>query len=307
MTNTKLTVFRKQEHPFHLVDPSPWPILTAFGLGKIALNSAIYWAGYAGYFGESDFVLSSLDSNSLSMTLSGSILLALKSDLDFILVRNNEISFMFFFFFVYCWFSDIVAEGTYQGRHTKAVQKGLKLGMALFILSEVMFFSAFFWGFFYVSIVPHPLLGNVWPPAYITPIDAWGLPLVNTIILLSSGATVTWAHRAMILGSRRYSIIGLGLTVFLGVIFMFCQYIEYESSPFSIRDSVYGSLFFMITGFHGFHVFVGTLFLFVCFLRLVQYHFLTDSFLGFEFAAWYWHFVDVVWLFVFVFIYWWGA
>jgi heme/copper-type cytochrome/quinol oxidase subunit 3 len=179
--------------------------------------------------------------------------------------------------------------------------------MILFIVSEIMFFVAFFWAFFHSSFNPSPAIGGVWPPAYIVTLDPWKIPLLNTLILLSSGASVTWAHHSIVLGSKTQAIWALITTVVLAVIFTALQGYEYATAPFSISDSVYGSSFYMATGFHGFHVFIGTCFLAVCLFRLYHNHFTREHHFGFEAAAWYWHFVDVVWLFLFITIYWWGS
>jgi heme/copper-type cytochrome/quinol oxidase subunit 3 len=187
------------------------------------------------------------------------------------------------------------------------VQKGLSMGMILFIVSEVMFFFGIFWAFFHSSLSPNIEIGAVWPPKGIVTFDAWKIPLLNTIILLTSGASVTWAHHALVAGNRSETTLGLIFTVCLGLVFTMFQAYEYSHALFTIRDTVYGSVFFLATGFHGFHVIIGTIFLFACLLRHLNYHFTTKHHLGFEAAAWYWHFVDVVWLFLFISIYWWGA
>lgn len=214
--------------------------------------------------------------------------------------------FILLLFVMFVWWRDIIREGTYEGQHTKSVQNGLKMGVLLFILSEVMFFFAFFWAFFHSSFNPSPALGGVWPPAYLTTLDAWQVPLLNTVLLLSSGASVTWAHHAILAGSKKEASISLIITICLAVVFTLLQAFEYITAPFTISDSVYGSCFYMATGFHGFHVFIGTIFLTVCLIRLFYNHFTTTHHFGFEAAAWYWHFVDVVWLFLFITIYWWG-
>jgi cytochrome c oxidase subunit 3 len=208
---------------------------------------------------------------------------------------------------MYCWWRDIIREATLEGQHTTSVQTGLKMGMILFIVSEVMFFVAFFWAFFHSSFNPSPAIGGVWPPAFIVTLDPWQIPLLNTIILLSSGASVTWAHHSIVLGSKDQAIQALLVTVGLAVIFTGLQAYEYVTAPFSISDSVYGASFYMATGFHGFHVFIGTCFLTVCLFRVYFNHFTREHHFGFEAAAWYWHFVDVVWLFLFITIYWWGS
>ena len=183
----------------------------------------------------------------------------------------------------------------------------MRLGMILFIVSEIMFFFAFFWAFFHSSLSPAFNIGGTWPPVAITVIPTFGIPLTNTFLLLSSGATVTWSHHAIIVRAKKQALFSLILTLVLATLFTTLQVVEYLDSPFTISDSVFGSCFFMTTGFHGFHVFIGTIFLFVSFLRIVFNHFTSTHHFGFEAAAWYWHFVDVVWLFLFVAVYWWGG
>jgi heme/copper-type cytochrome/quinol oxidase subunit 3 len=229
---------------------------------------------------------------------------------------------------IFAWFTAIVRESA-LGDHTKTVQKGLRLGMLLFILSEVMLFFAFFWAFFHFSLVPAISVGNMWPPEDTQILSTWDLPLLNTMLLLQSGLTITIAHTGLVKTNPSLFITGLLLTVFFGVAFLFCQGDEYSNGvSFSFHDDVFGSIFFITTGFHGMHVTIGTLFLLICAIR----HLLTTANLGgtfnpnrkkfrklnsyalqpwqhfgFEAAAWYWHFVDVVWLFLFIAIYWWGA
>jgi cytochrome c oxidase subunit 3 len=170
-----------------------------------------------------------------------------------------------------------------------------------------MFFFAFFWAFFHFSISPSIWIGNVWPPKGIHTLDSMALPLLNTVILLSSGAVVTWAHRAIVSDAREATTKGLFYTVVYGIFFTAFQKFEYDNATFSINDSVYGSIFYMTTGFHGLHVFVGTLFLVVCLIRHLDYHFFTNHHIGFICAVWYWHFVDVVWIFLFLCVYIWGS
>jgi len=208
---------------------------------------------------------------------------------------------------MFCWWRDVIREATYEGQHTMAVSSGLRMGMLLFIVSEVMFFFAFFWAFFHSSFNPSPAIGGVWPPMFLSVLNPWEVPLINTIILLSSGATVTWAHHSIVYGSKLNATISLILTVVLAIIFTLLQVFEYITAPFTISDGIYGSTFYMATGFHGFHVFLGTCFLSVCLLRVYLNHFTREHHFGFEAAAWYWHFVDVVWLFLFITIYWWGS
>ena len=204
------------------------------------------------------------------------------------------------------WWSDVIDESTFQGCHTKKVQEGLRLGMCLFIASEVMFFFSFFWAFFHSSIAPSVEIGCSWPPVGIKTFDTMGLPLINTLILLTSGFSITWAHHAIITSRFEQTRYALIITILFALMFTNLQFNEYLEADFSISDSVYGSLFFLITGFHGTHVIIGTIFICVCYGRLCLCHFSASRHLGLEMAIWYWHFVDVVWILVFVFIYYWG-
>lgn len=269
-SNDKLS-YLKTKHSWHLVDPSPWPFVISVVIFLFFTGNVMYMHGYAGG-GELAFV-----------------------------------GLIGLLFVMFVWWRDVIREATYEDQHTFAVQRGLRLGMVLFIVSEVMFFFAFFWAFFHSSLVPTPPIGGVWPPVAIQPIAAAGIPLTNTLLLLSSGATVTWAHHAILSRSKRQAVISLMLTIVLSLVFMFLQGYEYCQASYSISDSVFGSCFYMATGFHGFHVFVGTICLFVALIRLVLNHFTVTQHFGFESAAWYWHFVDVVWLFLFITVYWWGG
>lgn len=205
------------------------------------------------------------------------------------------------------WFRDIVAEATYLGHHTLAVQRGLNLGIGLFIVSEALFFLAIFWTFFHSALSPNTEVGTLWPPMGTQAVNPVELPLLNTMILLSSGLTVTYAHHSLIEGSRKGTLIGLILTIVLAIIFTILQGIEYSVSGFNFADSVYGSCFFFGTGFHGLHVIVGTIFLTVGLLRIFVYQLTENHHLGFESGILYWHFVDVVWLFLYVSVYYWGS
>jgi cytochrome c oxidase subunit 3 len=259
-----------QRHYFHIVDRSPWPLLVSCSLLLTATGAARWF-----HYQSSGFML-----------LMGILFTVLNLAL---------------------WWRDVIREGTFEGHHTLVVQKGLRLGFILFILSEVMFFFSFFWAFFNSSLAPGIEIGCIWPPALITPFDPWAVPLLNTEILVLSGATITWAHYAMILGARREGILGFAFTLLLGFAFSACQVLEYFEATFSISDSAYGTTFFVLTGFHGLHVLIGACFISVCFGRYLQYHFTRKHHLGFEFAAWYWHFVDVVWLFLYLILYCWGG
>jgi cytochrome c oxidase subunit 3 len=219
---------------------------------------------------------------------------------------------------MFMWWRDVVIE-SHRGDHTKIVQLHLRYGMILFIASEVMFFVAWFWAFFDASLFADEAMqasrlevtGGAWPPKGVHVFDPWHLPLLNTLILLTSGTTVTWAHHALIHNDRKSLIWGLALTIILGMLFTSIQAYEYAHAAFAFSrnngGNIYGSTFFMATGFHGFHVIIGTIFLIVCFFRALAGHFRPDQHFGFEAAAWYWHFVDVIWLFLFACIYVWGS
>jgi cytochrome c oxidase subunit III len=260
----------KPNHPYHLVDPSPWPVVGALAAGAFTIGMVFYMHGKVGFWG----------------VLPG-IFLILATMVG--------------------WWRDVIKEAEHQGHHTAVVQIGMRYGMALFIASEVMFFSAFFWAFFSSSLFPTAETGGVWPPTGVLPLDPLKIPLLNTLILLTSGCTVTWAHHALREGDRKATIQGLALTVALGILFTSFQAYEYSNAPFGFKDGIYSSTFFMATGFHGFHVIIGTIFLAVCLFRTIKGHFKPDHHFGFEAAAWYWHFVDVVWLFLFAFVYIWGS
>jgi len=261
----------RQIHPFHLVDPSPWPMIGSFSAFSTTTGGVMYMHAYKG---GGNLMLLGLIGICLTMAI---------------------------------WWRDIIREATFEGQHTKAVQNGLRWGMILFIVSEIMFFFAFFWAFFWSSCAPAIEIGSIWPPKGITPFNCLEIPLLNTLILLTSGATVTLCHNSMVAGNRKVTIISLFATIVYAAIFTGFQAYEYCHASFTISDGIYGSCFYLATGFHGFHVFVGTCFLTVCLIRCINYHFTREHHFGFEAAAWYWHFVDVVWLFLFVSVYWWGG
>ena len=260
-----------QSFPYHLVDPSPWPILVSFSLLSLTLGAVMYMQGFT-YGGH-------LLSLGFTLTVFGMIL----------------------------WFRDIITEGTYLGHHTVQVQKGLTIGVVLFIISEVFAFLSVFWAFFHSSLSPTIEIGGVWPPQGITPLDPFAIPLLNTILLLSSGAFVTYGHHALIQGDRRGAILGTLLTIIFAIIFTALQYYEYSESSFTMSDSVYGTVFYASTGLHGLHVIIGTLFILVGFIRIINYHLTDTHHQGHEAAILYWHFVDVVWLFLFIAVYYWGG
>ena len=209
------------------------------------------------------------------------------------------------------WWSQVINEA-HEGDHTPVVRIGLRYGFILFIMSEVMFFSAWFWTFFKHALYPggpeQPAIYNTWPPEGVHTFDPWGLPLINTLILLCSGAAVTWAHHALVHGNNRKAVIqGLSIGIALGALFTVFQVVEYSEAQFSFSGNIYGASFFMATGFHGAHVIIGTIFLTICLIRAIKGDFTPERHVGFEAAAWYWHFVDVVWLFLFGAIYIWGG
>jgi cytochrome c oxidase subunit 3 len=204
------------------------------------------------------------------------------------------------------WSRDIIREATHLLQHFKTVQTGLKFGFGLFIVSEAFFFLGFFWAFFHAALAPSISIGAVWPPYFIEGLNAFEVPLWNTIILLNSGGMITLAHQLFIVQEKQAALYAFELTIILALFFTLFQLIEYFSAPFNLSDSVYGSTFYLATGFHGFHVIVGTIFILVAFIRYYFDHFSAKNQIGLEIAAWYWHFVDVIWLFLFLVVYFWG-
>jgi cytochrome c oxidase subunit III len=298
-----------KHHDYHLVDPSPWPVLASAAAFVMAIG-AIVW---------------------MRSTGGGDGLFGLKGPTTFFVGAAGGAAVVFF------WWRDVIREAN-EGHHTPVVQLHLRYGMILFIASEVMFFLAWFWAYFDVALFPggvsqlpvtlldgtrapsqtevglverNALTGGHWPPkpaeSFGGTFDPWGLPLVNTLILLLSGTTVTWAHHSLLQNDRKGLVWGLACTVVLGIMFTACQAYEYGHAAFSYAGHIYGATFFMATGFHGAHVIIGTAFLLVCLLRALAGHFTPKQHFGFEAAAWYWHFVDVVWLFLFSCVYVWGA
>lgn len=254
----------QRNHDYHVVGPSPWPLLagvSAFVIctgGILWMHDVTYWVFVVG----------------MMLTL----------------------------YCMYGWWSDVIKE-SHEGDHTPVVQIGLRYGVIMFIASEVMFFVAWFWSFFKHAIFP---AGGVWPPEGIQTFDPWHLPLINTLILLTSGATLTWAHQALLENDRKSLVNALVLTIVLGVVFSITQAYEYSHAAFGFSGSIYAANFYMATGFHGVHVIIGTIFIAICLVRVLKGHFTAERHIGFESAAWYWHFVDVVWLFLFAVIYVWG-
>lgn len=256
-------------HPYHIVDESPWPVYGALG-GLFLTTGIVSW------FHLRDITLFRVGLSILSLVVTQ-------------------------------WWRDISREGSLQGHHSAVVELGLRWGILLFIVSELFFFLRFFWTFFHCSLAPRVELGGLWPPHGLTTFNHLQIPLLNTVVLVSSGIRVTWAHHALIEGNFSQVKLGLGVTVLLGIYFTFLQALEYVEASFSFADSAYGSTFFIATGFHGLHVLIGTAFLVVCYVRHVSFEFSPLHHFGFEAAAWYWHFVDVVWLFLYIVVYWWGG
>jgi len=272
----------EKNHDYHILPPSIWPFAGALS-GFIMLFGAVMW-------------------------------------------MKDYTPYLFFIgligvlYVMYAWWAEVIVE-SHQGDHTPVVQIGLRYGVIMFIASEVMFFSAWFWSFFKHAIYPMADVADkaaarvatangfdgVWPPAGIETFDPWHLPLINTLILLTSGCAATWAHHAVQEDDRNGLKWGLLIAVLLGVLFTITQAYEYSHAAFGFGGNIYGAIFYMATGFHGFHVIVGTIFLAVCYFRALKGHFSPERHIGFEAAAWYWHFVDVVWLFLFLAIYIWGA
>lgn len=259
---------KKFYHPFHIVEFRPWPITRSIRALLLTLG-LVKWFHYK------------------SLTL---LTLALLTIL----------------FSIYQWWRDICREASLQGFHTFVVSQGIRWGIILFIASEVLFFFSFFWAFFHSRLSPCIETGLLWPPHAITTLEPFSVPLLNTIILLASGVTVTWTHHSLLEARPSQAKKRLWITILLGFYFTIVQAWEYLNTPFSIADSAYGATFFIATGFHGLHVIIGASFLTICLLRLELSQFSSNHHFGFEAAAWYWHFVDVVWLFLFTFIYWWG-
>jgi cytochrome c oxidase subunit 3 len=267
------------KHDYHLVQPSAWPIVGSAAAFVAAVGAIAYFQTLKG-------------ASALFGIFSGPWLLIG----GLVLLTITFIG----------WWRDVVKESVQYGDHTPVVKLGLRYGMILFIASEVMFFVAWFWAYFNSALFPEAVNLTAWPPANVATFDPWDIPLLNTLVLLTSGTTVTWAHHAIQTGDQKGAVNGLTATILLGLLFTALQAYEYSLAPFPFSGNIYGATFFMATGFHGFHVIVGTIFLIVCWFRARAGHFTPERHFGFEAAAWYWHFVDVVWLFLFASIYVWG-
>nr|YP_009445993.1 cytochrome c oxidase subunit III [Trocnadella arisana]AMY96198.1 cytochrome c oxidase subunit III [Trocnadella arisana] len=255
-------------HQYHIVNYSPWPILTSVSMFSITTGSVLW-----------------MHSLNMKVMIIGMITLVLSS---------------------IQWWRDIIRESTFQGMHNKKVAIMMKWGMMLFILSEVLFFTSFFWSFFHMSLAPNIELGMMWPPMGIKSLNPMNIPLLNTIILLTSGMTITWAHHNILMKNFSKTYMSMLMTIMLGMYFTMIQMYEYIELSFSISDSAFGSTFFLMTGFHGIHVIIGTMFITNSLMRMNKLHFSKNHMVGFEAAAWYWHFVDIVWIILYISVYWWG-
>ena len=261
-----------KNHDYHVLPPSIWPFLGSVGAFVMLFGAVLWMHGSGPWMG--------------------------------------LIGFVMVLYVMFGWWADVVKEAQ-EGDHTPVVRIGLRYGVVMFIMSEVMFFAACFLSFFKHALYPmgpmSPIVDGVFPPEGIQTFDPWHLPLINTLILLCSGAAATWAHHALAHENNRKDLVnGLALAIILGVFFTILQAYEYSHAAFGFAGNIYGANFFMATGFHGFHVVIGTIFLTVCLIRALKGHFTPEQHVGFEAAAWYWHFVDVVWLFLFAAIYVWG-
>ena len=257
-----------QAHPYHLVDPSPWPAIGAVSVFVLAIGGIQFMHGGA------------------SLLLFAGLAMVI--------------------FTMAGWWRVVIKEAVEEKAHTSEVRTGLRLGMALFIISEVMFFVAFFWAYFFHGFQFNPSTEQ-WPPVGIATLNPWGIPFINTVILLSSGVTLMWGMKGFKEGNQGKLANGIAASVVLGAIFLCFQIYEYGEATFGFTDGIYPSTFYMATGFHGFHVFVGVVFLTVCWFRTRSGHFAEGPHVGLQAAEWYWHFVDVVWLFLFGWVYVWGA
>lgn len=271
-------------HPYHIVRPSIWPLVGSLAAGLLAIGMVLF--------------MHDIKWGNFNIGFKGTF------------VGLLAVLIVMFF-----WWKDVIYEAVVEKVHTDIAMIGMRYGMALFIASEVMFFVAFFWAFFDASLFPDDIkqylrmeyTEGIWPPPQFEVLPAFDLPFMMTLILLLSGCTVTWAHHAILENHNKEVVTALGLSCFLGFFFLGFQIYEYGHVTYGFSEGIFPSTFFMATGFHGLHVFIGTIFLLVCYFRAMKKHFTKDKHFGFEAAAWYWHFVDVVWLFLFVAVYWWGS
>jgi cytochrome c oxidase subunit 3 len=262
---------KNKNRSFNLVDSSPWPFFGACSSFMLTFGGVFYMHGFNNGF----FLL--------------------------------KVGVFMLLFTMFGWWRDVIREGTFVGQNTQRVKKNFKIGVILFIISEAMFFFGIFWAFFHSSLNPSISISGVWPPVFLATLNSCKIPLLNTILLVSSSAAVTWAHHAVLIRCKRLSVFALSFALVLATLFIFIQAIELKKAPFSSSDGLYASTFFMATGFHEFHVLIGFTFFFIYYFRIYFNHFSNKHHVGFEAAAWYWHFGDVVWLFLFITVYWWGS
>nr|YP_009733513.1 cytochrome c oxidase subunit III [Krisna concava]QHV34351.1 cytochrome c oxidase subunit III [Krisna concava] len=255
-------------HPYHMVNMSPWPIISSLGV----------------------------------MTMMMGTIMLMKS-MKFELLAIGTITI---YLCMFNWWRDVTRESTFQGNHTKKIIIMMKSGMTLFIISEVFFFLSFFWTFFHSSLAPNFEIGMMWPPQGVKTLNPMNVPMLNTMILLCSGMSITWAHNSLMMNKMNMTKQSMIITILLGLYFTLIQMMEYYETSFCISDSIYGSTFFIMTGFHGIHVIIGTIFITISFMRMMKFHLSEYHNVGFELSAWYWHFVDLVWLFLYMSLYWWG-
>ncbi len=266
----------QKKHPYHIVSPSPWPFVSSLAVLCLGIGAPLLFHG---------FTYQDISLGYGPLAIGGFLLL----------------------YSFYGWWRDVINESNIPGLHGPEVRQGFKFGMVLFIASELMFFVSFFWAYFHSGIFPNEATGFQWPPVGIETLDPFHLPFLNTLILLLSGSTLTWAHFDMVEGHTKEMMRKTAYTIGLGCLFMVIQGLEYSHASFSLQDGIYPSTFYLATGFHGFHVLVGVIFLMVCWFRARAGHYDENDHFGFEAAAWYWHFVDVIWLFLFISMYCWGA
>nr|YP_009862152.1 cytochrome c oxidase subunit III [Carpoglyphus lactis]QKV10187.1 cytochrome c oxidase subunit III [Carpoglyphus lactis] len=255
--------------PFHLVNLSPWPLLTSFSILSFALGVVIMVRSFNVY--------------------------------PFL------VSLFLLFFSSFLWGRDIHRESCYEGSHNEEAGVGFKIGMIFFIISECFFFLGMFWGYLHLAEAPAIEIGGVWPPVGVVTFDPMGIPFLNTILLVSSGISVTWCHHSMELGDFKSSVLSLSLTLLLGLSFTMFQLLEYYVCTFTFSCSSYSSIYFMGTGFHGLHVLIGSILLLICLFRFSNLYISPNRSLGFECSVWYWHFVDIVWFCLYLVFYWWGV
>lgn len=258
----------KINQPYFILNLSPWPILTAL--------------------------------NTFNLIISNIIIINFKFNLI------SLINFLIIIIISILWWRDVIRERTFQGNHNFFIINLIKFRIILFIISEIFLFISFFWNFLHNSLAPSIELGLNWPPKNIIFFNPLLIPLLNTIILLTSRFTITLTHFYLLNNSKKKTIIFINLTIILSIYFLILQALEYNQATFTFSDSIFGSSFYIATGFHGLHVIIGTIFLIINLLRILKLHFSFIHHIRFELAAWYWHFIDIIWLFLYITFYWWN-